>query len=56
MDKVFKGMIGGNMEVYMENIVVKLDSCDQHIKDLEEVFEALRRTNMRLNPEKCVRC
>jgi len=37
----------------MNDIVVKLVSFDQHIKDLEEVFEALRRTNMRLNPEKC---
>ena len=53
MDKVFKGMIGWNVEVYMNDIVVKLVSFDQHIKDLEEVFEALRRTNMRLNPEKC---
>jgi len=33
--------------------LVKFDSCNQHIKDLEEVFEALRRTNMSLNPEKC---
>ena len=38
----------------MDNILVKSDSCDQHIKDLEEVFEALKRTNMRLNPEKYV--
>ena len=37
----------------MDDIVVKSDSCDQHIKDLEEVFKALRRTNMRLNMEKC---
>jgi len=53
VEKVFKGLIGQNVEVYVNNIVVKSDSCDQHIKDLEEVFEALRRTNMRLNPEKC---
>ena len=47
-------MIGRNVEVYVDNILVKSDSCDQHIKDLEEVFEALKRTNMRLNPEKYV--
>jgi len=28
----------------VDNIVVKLGSCDQHVKDLKEVFEALRRT------------
>ena len=38
----------------MDDIVLKSDSCDQHIKNLEEVFKALRKTNMRLNPEKCV--
>jgi len=53
MDKVFKGLIGRCIEVYVDDIVVKSDSCDQHIKDLEEVFEALRWKNMRLNPEKC---
>jgi len=54
MDKIFKGLIGHCVEVYVIDIVVKFDSCKQHIKDLKEVFEALRRTNMRLNPEKCV--
>ena len=37
----------------MDDIVVKSNSCDQHIKDLEEVFEALWKTKMRLNPKKC---
>ena len=53
LDKIFKGMIGKSVEVYVDDIVVKSDSCDQHIKDLQEVFDALRRVNMRLNPEKC---
>ena len=53
MDKIIKGLIGQCVEVYVDDIVVKSDSCDQHIKDLDEVFEALRRTNMRLNLEKC---
>ena len=53
MDKIFKKMIGRSVEVYVDDIVVKSDSCDQHVKDLQEVFNALRRVNMRLNPEKC---
>jgi len=52
IDKVFKGMIGRSVMVYVDDIVVKSHSCDHHIKDLDEVFEALRRTNMKLNPEK----
>ena len=53
MDKVFQGLIGRDVEVYVDDIMVKPNSCDQHIKDLEEVFEALRQTNIRFNPEKC---
>jgi len=46
-------MIGRNVEVYVDDIVVKSDSCEQHIFDLKEVFQALRQYRMRLNPEKC---
>jgi len=53
MEKIFRGMIGPKIEVYVDDIVRKSDLCDQHVKDLEEVFEALKKTNMRLNPEKC---
>jgi len=53
MDKIFKGMISRSVKVYVDDIVVKSDLCDQHIKDLQEVFDALKRTNMRINPEKC---
>jgi len=53
VDKIFKGLIGRCVEVYVDDIVAKFHLCDQHIKDLEEAFEALRWTNMRLNPKKC---
>jgi len=54
MDKIFKGMIRQNVEVYADDIVIKSDLFEQHVKDLEEVFNALRGTNMRLNLKKCV--
>ena len=53
MDKIFKGLIGRAVEVYLDDIVVKSDSFDQHLKDLDEVFRALRGVNMKPNPEKC---
>jgi len=53
MDKIFKGLIGRAVEVYVDDIVVKSDSFEQHLKDLNEVFKALRGVNMKLNPEKC---
>jgi len=45
-------MIGRNVAAYVDDIVVKSDSCEQHISDLKEVFQALRKYRMRLNPEK----
>ena len=39
--------------MYIDDIVVKSDSFNQHLKDLDEVFRALRGVNMKLNPEKC---
>ena len=53
MDKIFKGRIGRVVEVYVDDIVVKFNSFEQHLKDLDEVFKALRGVNMKLNPEKC---
>jgi len=54
MDYVFHDMIGRNVEVYVDDIVVKSDSCEQHISDLKEVFQAFRKYCLRLNLEKCV--
>jgi len=53
MDYIFKDMLDRSVEVYVDDIVVKFDSCEQHIKDLQEVFQALRDHGMRLNPNKC---
>jgi len=53
MDFVFQDMIGRNVGVYVDDIVVKSDSCEQHITDLKEVFQALRKYCIRLNPDKC---
>ena len=53
MDKIFKGLIGQTVEVYVDDIVMKSDSFEQHLKDLDEVFKAFRGVNMKLNPGKC---
>lgn len=54
MDKIFKGQLGRNLEVYVEDMVVKYDDLVTHIIDLEEFFNQLRKYNMRLNPKKWV--
>ena len=53
MKKIFKKEIGGMLEVYMDDMVVKSTEESQHRHHLEEVFTRLRQYNMRLNPEKC---
>jgi len=42
------------MEVYVDDIIVKSDSIEQHVNDLAEIFQQMRKYNMCLNPEKCV--
>jgi len=53
MDYIFHNMIGRNVEVYVDDIVVKSDSCEQHVSDLKEDFQVLRKHHMRLNLDKC---
>ena len=54
MDKVFKEQTGKNMEVYVDDMIVKSCEVQRHVEDLEEVFARIRKYNIRLNPEKCV--
>nr|KYP40021.1 Retrovirus-related Pol polyprotein from transposon opus [Cajanus cajan] len=54
MDKVFHHQIGQNMEVYVDDMVVKTTAATDHASDLAVIFAQVRKHNMRLNPEKCV--
>ncbi|GKU97906.1 hypothetical protein SLEP1_g10981 [Rubroshorea leprosula] len=51
---VFRAQIGRNLEVYVDDIVVKSLKAEDHLADLEETFNNLRKNKMRLNPEKCI--
>ena len=42
------------MEVYVDNILVKIKDEANHLDDLKETFNTLRKYNMKLNPTKCV--
>ncbi|RDX96113.1 hypothetical protein CR513_21271, partial [Mucuna pruriens] len=52
MDKFFKEIIGKDMEVYVDDIVVKSSKAETHYHTLERVFAILRKNQLRLNPEK----
>jgi hypothetical protein len=53
MQSCFKGQIGCNLEVYIDDIIVKTRRGDSLINDLEETFTNLRCFNIRLNQQKC---
>ncbi|XP_022641636.1 uncharacterized protein LOC111242486 [Vigna radiata var. radiata] len=53
MDKVFQQQIGKCMEVYVDDMVVRSRSVEEHRKDLAEVLGQVRRFEMCLNPVKC---
>ena len=54
MQSCLREQIGRNLEVYVDDIVVKSKSTGDLIANLEETFSNLRRFNIKLNPEKCV--
>uniref|UniRef100_A0A2N9IT33 Uncharacterized protein n=1 Tax=Fagus sylvatica TaxID=28930 RepID=A0A2N9IT33_FAGSY len=54
MNKMFHHQIGRNMEVYVDDMLVKTKDDMKHLEDLKETFETLRQYRMKLNPSKCV--
>ncbi|RDX96689.1 Retrovirus-related Pol polyprotein from transposon 17.6, partial [Mucuna pruriens] len=53
MDKIFKDIIGRDIEVYVDDMVAKSEGGESHCETLGRVFEVLRRHQLRLNREKC---
>ncbi|GLT54392.1 hypothetical protein SLA2020_275940 [Shorea laevis] len=53
VNAMFKKQIGRNVEVYMDDMLVKSLKSEDHLADFEETFSVLRRYKMRLNPAKC---
>ncbi|GJY25606.1 reverse transcriptase domain-containing protein [Tanacetum coccineum] len=46
-------MVGRNLEVYVDDLVIKSCTKDEIVRDIEETFKTLREINMKLNPKKC---
>ena len=49
---MFHLQIGRNVEVYVDDMLVKSLDEEKHLDDLEETFDTLRRYNMKLNQSK----
>jgi hypothetical protein len=53
VNKMFQAQIGRNMEVYVDDMLVKSTESSSHAYDLHEVFKTLKQYEMKLNPAKC---
>ncbi|GJV94850.1 reverse transcriptase domain-containing protein [Tanacetum coccineum] len=53
VDKAFQKQIGQNLEVYVDDLVIKSQTEKEVIRDIEETFRTIREINMKLNPKKC---
>ena len=53
MNRMFASQIGKNVQVYVDDMLVKSQREEDHLEDLRETFDTLRSYNMKLNPGKC---
>ena len=53
VNHMFHPQIGRNVEVYVDDMLVKSLDEGKHLDDLQETFNTLKRYNMNLNPSKC---
>ena len=53
VNHMFRPQIWRNVEVYVDDMLVKSQDEGKHLDDLRETFDTLKQYNMRLNPSKC---
>lgn len=53
VNKVFKKLLGDTMEAYVDDMIVKSQEKESHVKKLAQVFEVFKQYKMRLNLAKC---
>ena len=53
MSRMFAPQIGRNVQVYVDDMLVKSQREEDHLEDLRQTFNTLRYYNLKLNPRKC---
>lgn len=51
--KMFREQLGRNMEAYIDDMVVKSMATEDHLTNLVETFQTLRKRYLKLNASKC---
>ncbi|CAL8999792.1 unnamed protein product, partial [Prunus brigantina] len=54
VNNIFAPLIGNTMEVYVDDMLVKSRTTNQHIPNLSAMFTILKQYKMRLNPTKFI--
>ena len=50
---MFESLLGKNIEIYIDDMVVKSKVISEHLGDLRDIFEILRSYKLCLNASKC---
>ena len=53
MTRMFEPQLGKNIEIYIDDMVVKSKGESEHVNDLKNIFDILRKHKLRLNTSKC---
>ena len=53
MTRMFGPQLGKNIEIYIDDMVVKSKTESKHVNDLRDIFRILRRHKLCLNASKC---
>ena len=50
---MFESQLGKNIEIYIDDMVVKSKMVSEHVRNLQAIFEIFRKYKLRLNASKC---
>ena len=53
MTRMFEPQLGKNIEIYVDDMVVKRKVVSEHLGDLGNIFDVLKRHKLHLNASKC---
>jgi hypothetical protein len=53
MNYIFHKLIGRIVKIYIDDVVVKSKGYKEHLADLRETLECMRRHGLRMNPNEC---
>ena len=54
MVALFHDMIQHEIEVYMDDMIARLQTEEEHLDHLHKLFERLKKYKLKLNPNKCI--